>query len=83
MAIREKEEEKKVGMKITDNMDGETLADERLQAKYEPGKVFSMSKYKKYLKAVEDDNVLEVFPDESIFELERMRKIFEAQNKDS
>ena len=82
MAIR-KEEEKKVGMKVTDNMDGERRADEKLMAKYEPGKVFSMSKYRKYLKAVEDDNVLEVFPDESIFELERMRKIFEAQNKDS
>ena len=36
MAIR-KEEEKKVGMKITDNMDGETLADEKLEAKYQPG----------------------------------------------
>ena len=82
MAIR-KEEEKKVGMKVTDNMDGERRANDKLMAKYEPGKVFSMSKYKKYLKAIEDDNVLEVFPDEPIFELERMRKIFEAQNKDS
>ena len=82
MAIR-KEDEKKVGMKVTENMDGERRANDKLMAKYEPGKVFSMSKYKKYLKAVEDDNVLEVFPDESIFELERMRKIFEAQNKDS
>ena len=81
MAIR-KEEEKKNGMKVTDNMDGEKKANHKLMAKYEPGKVFSMSKYKKYLKAIEDDNVLEVFPDESIFELERMRKIFEAQNKD-
>ena len=36
MAIRGKEE-KKVGMKITDNMDGETLADEKLEAKYQPG----------------------------------------------
>ena len=51
-------------------------------AKYEPGKVFSMNKYKKYLQAIEEDKVKEVFPDESIFELERMRKIFEAQNKD-
>ena len=82
MAIR-KEEEKKVGMKVTDNMDGERRANDKLMAKYEPGKVFSMSKYKKYLKAVEDDNVLEVFPDEPIFDLERMRKIFEAQNKNS
>ena len=82
MAIR-KEEEKKVGMKVTDNMDGERRANDKLMAKYEPGKVFSMSKYRKYLKAVEDDNVLEVFPDEPIFELERMRKIYEAQNKNS
>jgi ASC-1-like (ASCH) protein len=71
MAIKKKEEEKKVGMKITDNMDGETLADERLQAKYEPG-VFSLSKYNKYKKALEEDNVKEVFPDESMFELRRM-----------
>jgi len=81
MAIR-KEEEKKVGMKVTDNMDGEKKANDKLMAKYEPGKVFSMSKYKKYLKAIEDDNVLEIFPNEPIQELERMRKIFEAQNKD-
>ena len=32
MAIR-KEEEKKVGMKITDNMDGEKRADEKLEMK--------------------------------------------------
>ena len=36
MAIR-KEEEKKIGMKITDNMDGEKRADEKLEAKYKPG----------------------------------------------
>jgi hypothetical protein len=36
MAIREKEEMKN-GMKIVDNMDGETLADEKLEAKYQPG----------------------------------------------
>ena len=82
MAIR-KEEEKKIGMKITDNMDGEKKANNKLMAKYEPGKVFSMSKYREYLQAVKEDKVKEVFPDESIFELERMRKIFEAQNKDS
>ena len=50
MAIREKEE-KKVGMKITDNMDGETLADEKLQAKYEPGSNVSDIKYEIYKKA--------------------------------
>ena len=81
MAIR-KEEEKKIGMKVTDNMDGEKKANDKLMAKYEPGKVFSMSKYRKYLQALEDDNVLEIFPNEPIQELERMRKIFEAQNKD-
>ena len=70
MAIR-KEEEKKVGMKITDNMDGEKRADEKLQAKYEPG-VFDLVKYNKYKKALEQDRVKEVFPDESIFELRRM-----------
>ena len=81
MAIR-KEEEKKVGMKITDNMDGEEKANEKLQAKYEPG-VFDLVKYNKYKKALQQDKVQEVFPDEPIFELERMRKIFEAQNKNS
>mgnify|MGYP003117362897 CR=1 FL=1 len=70
MAIR-KEEEKKIGMKITDNMDGEKRADEKLQAKYEPG-VFDLVKYNKYKKALQQDNVQEVFPDESIFELRRM-----------
>ena len=70
MAIR-KEEEKKVGMKVTDNMDGEKKANEKLQAKYEPG-VFSLSKYNKYKKALQQDKVQEVFPDESIFELRRM-----------
>jgi len=71
MAIRGKEEEKKNGMKITDNMDGEKKADKKLQAKYEPG-VFSITKYNKYKKALEEDNVKEVFPDESMFELRRM-----------
>ena len=70
MAIR-KEEEKKVGMKVTDNMDGEKRADKKLMAKYEPG-VFDLVKYNKYKKALQQDKVQEVFPDESIFELRRM-----------
>ena len=70
MAIR-KEEEKKNNMKITDNMDGEKKANEKLQAKYEPG-VFDLVKYNKYKKALQQDKVQEVFPDESIFELRRM-----------
>jgi len=71
MAIRGKDEETKNGMKIVDNLDGEKKADEKLQAKYEPG-VFSITKYNKYKKALEEDNVKEVFPDESMFELRRM-----------
>ena len=70
MAIR-KEEEKKNGMKVTDNMDGDKKANEKLMAKYEPG-VFNLVKYNKYKKALQQDNVQEVFPDESIFELRRM-----------
>ena len=70
MAIR-KEEEKKVGMKVTDNMDGEKKANEKLMAKYEPG-VSDLVKYNKYKQALEDDNVIEIFPDESQFELMRM-----------
>ena len=58
--------------KVIDNLDYKTKK-EQIQkvnmAKYEPG-VFDMNKYKKYLKAIENDNVQEVFPDESIFELE-------------
>jgi len=41
MSIKKKrtfEEENKNGMKITDNMDGEKKANEKLMAKYEPGK---------------------------------------------
>ncbi len=77
MAFKSEEEKNKV----IDNLDYKTKK-EQIQkvnmVKYEPG-VFDMNKYKKYLKAIEDDNVQEVFPDESIFELERMRKIFEQQ----
>ena len=70
MAIRGKEEEKKNCMKVTDNMDGEKKANDKL-AKYEPG-VFDLVKYNKYKKALQQDKVQEVFPDESIFELRRM-----------
>ena len=41
--------------------------------------VFDLNKYFKYKKALADDNVLEVFPDEDIFELEKMRKLFEKE----
>jgi|TARA_R100001463_G_scaffold37766_1_gene81195 ASC-1-like (ASCH) protein len=74
MAIR-KEEEKKNGMKVTDNMDGEKKANNKLMAKYEPG-VFSLTKYNKYKKALREDNVKEIFPDEDIFELRRMYDMY-------
>ena len=57
--------------KTGDNMDGEKRADKKLMAKYEPG-VFDLVKYNKYKKALEQDKIQEVFPDESIFELRRM-----------
>ena len=74
MAIRKKEE-KKNGMKVTDNMDGEKKANNKLMAKYEPG-VFSLTKYNKYKKALREDNVKEIFPDEDIFELRRMYDMY-------
>ena len=37
MAIRGKDEETKNGMKIVDNLDGDKKADEKLEAKYQPG----------------------------------------------
>ena len=76
MAIRDKfEEEEKNGMKVVTNMNGEKRADKKLQAKYEPG-VFDLVKYNKYKKALEQDRVKEVFPDESIFELRRMYDMY-------
>ena len=72
MAIRDKfEEQEKNGMKVVTNMNGEKRADKKLQAKYEPG-IFDLAKYNKYKKALQQDKVQEVFPDESIFELRRM-----------
>ena len=41
--------------------------------------VFNLRDYDKYVQAVRDDNVLEVFPDKDIFKLERLRKIYEKQ----
>ena len=64
MAIRGKEEEKKNGMKITDNMDGEKKADNKLMAKYEPGSNVSDIKYEIYKKALREDRVKDIFPNE-------------------
>ena len=74
MAIKEErkfEETEKNGMKVVTNMNGEERANGKLMAKYEPG-VFDLVKYNKYKKALREDKVQEVFPDESIFELRRM-----------
>ena len=71
MAIR-KEEEKKNGMKVTDNMDGEKKANDKLMAKYEPGSSVVDLRYERYKKALKDDNVKKIFPNESIFELRKM-----------
>ena len=72
MAIRGKEEDKKVGMKITDNMDGDKKADEKLQAKYEPGSNVSDIKYEIYKKALREDRVKDIFPNEPIREIRKM-----------
>ena len=82
MAIKKDREDdrKKNGMKVTDNMDGEKRADKKLQAKYEPGSNISDFKYERYKKAVKDDNVKEIFPDESMFEL---REMFDRMMKET
>ena len=50
MSIKEKRKvEKKNGMKVTDNMDGEKKANEKLMAKYEPGSNISDFKYERSL----------------------------------
>jgi len=56
-------------------MDVKKKANNKLIAKYEPG-VFSLTKYNKYKKALREDNVKEIFPDEDIFELRRMYDMY-------
>ena len=55
MAIR-KEEEKKNNMKITDNMDGEKRADDKLNMR--KADVFNMRDYLKYKDAIQNDKDL-------------------------
>jgi ASC-1-like (ASCH) protein len=64
-----------------DNMDYKSKKD-AMQKKNDnkmAGGVFSLSDYNKYKQAVEKDNVMEVFPDKSIFELEKLRQLYEAE----
>ena len=55
---------------VEDNMDYKSKKDEMQKNNNMKmaGGVFNISDYNKYKKAVEDDNVREVFPDTSIFE---------------
>ena len=80
MAIR-KEEEKKVGMKITDNMDGEKRAEEKLDMRKVD--VFNLRDYLKYKEAVKNDNVKDVFPDTPIKELDMFRELLEKEQERS
>jgi len=66
---------------VEDNMDYKSKKDEMQKNNNMKmaGGVFNISYYNKYKKAVEDDNVIEVFPDTSIFELEKMRELYEKE----
>jgi ASC-1-like (ASCH) protein len=66
---------------VEDNMDYKSKKDEMQKNNNMKmaGGVFNISDYNKYKKAVEDDNVIEVFPDTSIFELEKMRELYEKE----
>lgn len=66
---------------VEDNMDYKSKKDEMQKNNNMKmaGGVFNISDYNKYKKAVEDDNVIEVFPDASIFELEKMRELYEKE----
>ena len=79
MAIR-KEEEKKVGMKVTDNMDGEKKANDKLMAKYEPGNgTKDVRKLKDILRGSNYSGPVKILPNES-FE-EALKRILEEQKK--
>jgi ASC-1-like (ASCH) protein len=64
-----------------DNMDYKSKKDEMQKNNNMKmaGGVFSISNYNKYKQAVENDNVKEVFPDTPIFELEKMRELYEKE----
>ena len=78
MAIR-KEEEKKVVMKVTDNMDGENRANDKLDSMMAKSNVKD-AKYEIYKRALVEDRVKEIFPKESIRSL---RKMYDRYMKES
>ena len=82
MAIREKEE-KKVGMKVTDNMDGEKNAETKLGMRKVD--VFNLKDYLKYKDAIQNDKDLkDVFPgDYPIKQLDLFNKLLQKENRES
>mgnify|MGYP006237746705 CR=1 FL=1 len=64
MAIRKKEEEKKNGMKVTDNMDGEKKANEKLEMMTaDLSKKMSIGRINKYISAYKSgDPVKKLIP---------------------
>jgi len=66
---------------VEDNMDYKSKKDEMQKNNNMKmaGGVFSISNYNKYKQAVENDNVKEVFSDTPIFELEKMRELYEKE----
>ena len=78
MAIR-KEEEKKVGMKVTDNMDGESRANDKLDSMMAKSNVKD-AKYEIYKRALLEDRVKDIFPKESI---QSLRKMFDRYMKET
>ena len=82
MAIKKDREDdwKKNGMKVTDNMDGEKKANEKLMAEYEPGNgKKDTRKLKDILRGSNYSGPIKILPNES-FE-EALKRILEEQKK--
>ena len=82
MAIKKDREDdrKKNGMKVTDNMDGEKKANDKLMAKYEPGNgTKDVRKLKDILRGSNYSGPIKILPNES-FE-EALKRILEEQKK--
>jgi len=77
--IEKKRSEEKLGMKVTDNMDGEERANDKLNSMMSKSNVKD-AKYEIYKKALIEDRVKEIFPKESIHSL---RKMYDKYMKES
>ena len=75
--------EKKNGMRVTDNMDGEKRADDKLDMR--KADVFNMRDYLKYKDAIQNDKDLkDVFPgDYPIKQLDLFNKLLQKENQES